>query len=195
MTTTAPNPPAASPAERVPGQPDMWVFVLVESLLFTAYLGVYLFYRARHEHSFLQAQSHLNLGLGVVETIALLASSWSVARSVQTARAGDLRTATRLAFLTGGFGLVFLTLKIVEWVNQVHQGNTFSTNDFFQYFFFLTAIHAVHVLIGFVVLGILIYQLSHSGPRVQETVETCATYWHTVDFLWVLIFALIYVVR
>ena len=173
----------------------MWVFVLVESLIFTAYLGVYLFDRARHEHSFLQAQSHLNLGLGVVETIALLASSWSVARSVQTARAGDLRTAMRDAFLTGGFGLVFLICKIVEWVNQIHQGNTFTSNEFFQYFFFLTAIHAVHVLIGFVVLGILIHQLSRAGGSSQETVETCATYWHTVDFLWVLIFALIYVVR
>jgi nitric oxide reductase NorE protein len=31
--------------------------------------------------------------------------------------------------------------------------------------------------------------------RSQQLVETCATYWHTVDFLWVLIFALLYVVR
>jgi len=46
-------------------------------------------------------------------------------------------------------------------------------------------------LIGFVVLGVLVWKLSDS----QEIVETCATYWHTVDFFWVLIFALLYVVR
>ena len=32
-------------------------------------------------------------------------------------------------------------------------------------------------------------------PRPQVIVETCATYWHTIDFLWVLIFALLYVMR
>jgi nitric oxide reductase NorE protein len=195
MTTTRPDAAPVETRERVPGQPDMWVFVLVESLIFTSYFGVYLFTRTQHEHAFLQAQSHLNLGLGVVETIALLTSSWSVARSVQTARGGDLRSATRDAFLAAGFGVLFLIFKIIEWVSQVHQGNTFTSNDFFQYFFFLTAIHALHLLIGFVVLGVLIYQLSRKDRCNQETVETCATYWHTVDFLWVLIFALLYVVR
>ncbi|HYB82888.1 MAG TPA: cytochrome c oxidase subunit 3 family protein, partial [Mycobacterium sp.] len=39
------------------------------------------------------------------------------------------------------------------------------------------------------------YQLRSPARRSQEFVETCATYWHTVDFLWVLIFALLYVVR
>ena len=30
------------PARFVPGQPDMWVFVLFESLLFTGYFSVYI---------------------------------------------------------------------------------------------------------------------------------------------------------
>jgi nitric oxide reductase NorE protein len=190
---------AATTAEknprRVPGQPDMWFFVLFESLVFTSYFGVYLYQRAQHEVAFLQAQSHLDLWLGIVDTIALLTSSWSVARCVQTARAGRYRVAIRDAFLTAGFGVAFLTLKVVEWTRQIHLGNTFSSGDFFQYYFFLTAIHFVHLLIGFVALGVLVYQLSGPRRRNQEVVETCATYWHTVDFLWVLIFALLYVAR
>jgi nitric oxide reductase NorE protein len=173
----------------------MWFFVLFESLVFTAYLGVYLYYRAQHEPAFLQAQSHLDLWLGVLDTVALLTSSWSVARCVQTARAGRYQTATRDAFLTAGFGVAFLALKIFEWVRQIHLGNTFTSSEFFQYYFFLTAIHCFHLLIGFVALGVLVYQLLSPRRRNQEVVETCATYWHTVDFLWVLIFALLYVVR
>jgi nitric oxide reductase NorE protein len=46
-----------------------------------------------------------------------------------------------------------------------------------------------------VVLGVVVYQLRGPARRSQELVETCATYWHTVDYLWVLIFALLYVVR
>jgi nitric oxide reductase NorE protein len=190
-TATAP----ATKPRRVPGQPDMWVFVLFESLIFTSYLGVYLYHRAQHERAFLDAQSHLALWLGVLDTIALLTSSWSVARCVQTARAGQYRAAIRDALLTAGFGVAFLALKIVEWTRQIDLGHTFTSSEFFQYYFFLTAIHAIHLLIGFVVLGVLVYQLSGPRRRNQEIVETCATYWHTVDFLWVLIFALLYVVR
>ncbi|MBV9869575.1 MAG: cytochrome c oxidase subunit 3 [Frankiaceae bacterium] len=173
----------------------MWFFVLFESMIFTAYFGVYLYHRGQHETAFLAAQSHLDLGLGVLDTIALLASSWAVARSVQAARSGRYDAARRDALLTAGFGGVFAVLKVVEWVHQVHAGNTFTSQEFFQFYFFLTAIHFIHLLIGFVVIGVLVRQLSGVERRNQETVETCATYWHTVDFLWVLIFALVYVVR
>ena len=72
---------------------------------------------------------------------------------------------------------------------HVHQRRVLS------HYFFLTSIHCIHVLIGFVVLGVVVYQLWSPVRRSQQLVETCATYWHTVDFLWVLIFALLYVVR
>jgi nitric oxide reductase NorE protein len=180
---------------RVPGQPDMWVFVLFESLVFTSYFCVYLFFRTQHERAFLQAQSHLLLWLGVIDTIVLLTSSWTVATCVRHARAGRYDAAKRDALLTAGLGVLFLALKIVEWVRLIHAGHTFTSSEFFQYYFFLTAIHCVHLLIGFVVLGVLASQLTDPKRRVQESVETCATYWHTVDFFWVLIFALLYVVR
>lgn len=173
----------------------MWFFVLFESLVFTTYFCVYLFVRSQHEWAFLQSQSHLLLGLGVLETIVLLTSSWSVARSVQHARAARYEPAKRDALLAAGCGLVFLVLKIIEWTRLIREGHTMTSSSFFSYYFFLTGIHLLHLLIGFVVLGVLFHQLSNPKKRSQEAVETCATYWHTVDFLWVLIFALLYVVR
>jgi len=131
----------------------------------------------------------------VLETIVLLSSSWAMALCVQHARAGRFDRARREAFLTAGLGLVFLLLKVIEWARLIHMGDTFTSSQFFQYYFFLTAIHCVHLLIGFVFLGVLAYRLSSEQQRSQITVETCATYWHSVDFYWVLIFALLYVVR
>ena len=183
------------PSERVPGGRDIWVFVLFESAIFTSYFCVYLFNRTQHEQVFLLGQSHLLLWLGVLETIVLLTSSWAVARCVQHARAGRCNASKRDALLTAGFGVLFLVLKVVEWVRLIHAGHTFTSSEFFQYFFFLTVIHCIHLLIGFVVLGVLWYQLSDQKRRTQQTVETCATYWHSVDFFWVVIFALLYVVR
>jgi nitric oxide reductase NorE protein len=173
----------------------MWAFVLFETAIFTAYFGVYLFNRARRPESFLPYQVHLDLRFGVFNTIILLLSSWAVARCVQAAREGAYREALVEAGLTAGFGVMFFASKVFEWVHYVNQGNGVLSSEFFNYYFFLTGIHCLHLLIGFVVLGIVVYQLRSPARRSQELVETGATYWHTVDFLWVLIFALLYVVR
>ena len=195
MTDVAEVRDAKKPAKFVPGQPDMWAFVLFETLIFTGYFGFYLFYRTQSPELFLHAQAQLDLRIGVFNTLVLLLSSWSVARCVQSARAGAYRPALKDAYLTAFFGLVFMVSKVFEWATQIQMGNGFSSNEFFTYYYFLTGIHFVHLLIGFVVLGVVIYQLRSPARRSQELVETCATYWHTVDFLWVLIFALLYVVR
>jgi len=179
----------------VPGEPDMWFFVVFESLLFTSYLCVYLFFRTQDQRAFLEAQSALTLPLGILDTIILLTSSWSIARCVQCAGAGRHRVARRLALTTIGLGALFLALKMVEWVHLIRSGHTITSRDFMQYFFFLTGMHAIHVLIGFVVLGVLVFNLSDAQRYSQQTVETCSTYWHTVDLFWVLIFAMLYIVR
>ena len=183
------------PARFVPGQPDMWAFVLFEALLFTAYFTVYMVCRTRSVDLFLQSQAHLDLRVGGFNTLVLLASSWSVARCVQAARERSFRAALTNAFLTMLFGFVFLVSKVLEWAREIDTGFTFTTNEFFSFYYFLTALHFLHLLIGFVFLGIVVYQLWSPARRSQELVETGATYWHTIDFLWVVIFALLYVMR
>ena len=155
-------------ARFVPGQPDMWAFVLFETLVFTAYFGFYLFFRARSPELFLHAQAQLDLRIGVFNTLVLLLSSWAVARCVQSARAGAYRAALRDVFLTAAFAAVFLFLKVFEWARLVHAGNSVDSNDFFTYYFFLTGIHFVHLLIGFVVLGVIVYQLRGAKARSVE---------------------------
>ena len=186
---------AAEHAGIVPGQPDMWAFVLFESFLFTAYLTVYMLYRSRSPELYLRAQAELDIRHGVVNTLILLVSSWSVARCVQAARDRAFQTALKDAFVTLLFGLVFMASKVFEWTTKVEHGFDFSTNQFFTFYFFITGIHFIHLLIGFVALGILIHELRQPARRSQTLVETCATYWHTIDFLWVIIFSLLYVVR
>src|SRR5271154_6845896 len=125
------------PARFVPGQPDMWAFVLFETLVFTGYFGFYLFYRARSPELFLHAQAQLDLRIGVFNTLVLLLSSWSVARCVQSARAGADRLAQRDAYITAFFGAVFMVSKVLEWARQIHMGNGVASNDFFTYYYFL----------------------------------------------------------
>jgi nitric oxide reductase NorE protein len=185
----------AAPARFVPGQPDMWAFVLFEAFVFTSYFIVYVVSRTRSPDLFLQSQAHLDLRVGVFNTLVLLASSWSVARCVQAARERSFRAALTNAFLTMLFGFGFLVSKVLEWATKIEEGFGPTTSEFFSFYYFLTAIHFLHLVIGFVVLAVGVYQLWSPARRSQEIVETCATYWHTIDFLWVLIFALLYVMR
>jgi len=185
----------ADEVERFPGDPDMWLFVIFETLVFTSYFCIYLYSRTQHEQAFLEAQSALTLWLGTFDTILLLTSSWAIARCVQHTRAAQYGAARQDALVTAGLGAVFLALKIVEWVHLIRGGHTFTSSEFMQHFFFLTGMHAVHLLIGFVVLGVLVRQVADPQRRSLTTIETCTTYWHTVDLYWVIIFALLYVVR
>ncbi len=190
-----PGEPRGQAGRHIPGQPDMWVLVLFEALVFTAYFAVYLYHRAADSGLFLRSQADLSPWLGTLDTVLLLTSSMFMLRCVQAARAGAFRSAMANACLTVVLGAAFLASKLTEWFLLVHGGHTFTSNQFFMYYFFLTGIHLVHLLIGFITLGVIIYQLRSPKRRSQEIVETCATYWHTVDLLWILVFSLLYVVR
>ncbi len=182
-------------ARFVPGQPDMWAFVLFEGLVFGSYFIVYMLYRVGNVQLFLSSQQQLNQAVGVSNTLVLLISSWFMARCVQSVREQKYSHALQEVLLTGLCGLVFVVSKVFEWSTKVHQGFDFTTNEFFWFYYFLTAIHIFHVLVGFVVLGVVVYQLRSPVRRSQEIIETGATYWHMVDFLWVIIFALLYLMR
>jgi nitric oxide reductase NorE protein len=177
------------------GQPDMWAFVVFECFIFTTYFIIYMLYRMRDPELFLQSQRHLQQGFGVANTLILLTSSWLVAQCVQSARANKYDLASRQLYLTMFFGALFVASKLTEWSLQIADGYTFSTNAFFSFYYFLTAIHIIHVIIGFGALIIVAYQLHSPERRSLQIIGTGATYWHMVDFLWVILFALLYVVR
>jgi nitric oxide reductase NorE protein len=193
MQAVTSNP--AESARSVPGQPDMWALVFFEAFLFTAYFTVYMLCRVQNSELYLQSQAKLDPRWGVFNTLVMLTSSYSIARCVQTAREGAHSAALKNVFLTFLLGIVFVGLKVFEWSAEIQRGLTFTTNEFFSFYYFLTAIHFIHLLVGFVVLGVVIYQLWSPARRSREIVETGATYWHLVDFLWVIIFALLYLMR
>jgi nitric oxide reductase NorE protein len=144
---------------------------------------------------FLNSQSHLDLAFGVVKTLILLSSSWSIARCVERSRAGDPEAAHSALWFTAARGVLFCVLKLYEWSAEIGQGFGLGTNRFFSFYFFLTGMHLLHVLVGFIALGVIRWELASPARHSQELIETGATYWHMVDFLWVIIFALLYVMR
>lgn len=195
---SAPAPHAASlarPIATIPGRIDIWIFVAVEMLIFSSYFVAYMLYRIWNPALYLQSQQQLSQHFGTANTIILLLSSWLIARAVQSAREARYRMAQQQVYATIALGCAFVTSKFIEWSIKIGDGYTLSSNGFFTFYYFLTGIHVVHVLLGFGFLATLLYQLRSPARRSITVIESGGIYWHMVDFLWVIIFALLYVMR
>lgn len=186
--------PAKRPTH-LPGDGSIWVFVLGELTIFGAYFIIFMVYRTRERAVFFASQQHLSLNIGVVNTLVLIGSSWFVARAVQATRGGDHARAVRLTACGTACGVLFMLVKGYEWSAKISQGLTLPHNDFFMFYYMLTGVHLFHVALGLVILGVVIVNLRNPQLRRVSVSEAGATYWHMVDLLWIVIFALLYVMR
>jgi nitric oxide reductase NorE protein len=179
----------------LPADGSMWVFVLGDLVIFGGYFLIFMVYRNQEHQLFLESQRHLSLTIGTVNTLLLLTSSWFVANGVLATRAGKYRRALSLTLWGGACGVLFALVKAYEWSSKINAGLTFPHNDFYMFYYMLTGIHLFHVLLGLVFLGVVVAELRNPRKRRPAMVETGATYWHMVDLLWIVIFALLYVMR
>lgn len=193
-STTAPQRRPTDSPPHLPGDGHMWVMVLGDLVIFAGYFVVFMIYRSMHTDEFLAAAQHLDINLGVLNTVILLTSSWFVARAVLAVRAGDHDRSIRLIAAGGFLGLLFMVVKGYEWYAKIAAGQT-SSQMFYSFYYVFTGVHLVHVLIGLIVLGVLVRELRNPARRRVSMVESGAIYWHMVDLLWVIIFALLYVMR
>ncbi len=106
-------------------------------------------------------------------------------------------------FAPGLFGAAFVcaTLfgidKVIEYAEKLSVGITPATNPFFTYFFMFTGVHAMHLIIGMVVLARMRRIAGQPALDASDVraIESGATYWHLVDLLWVVLFALLYLLN
>ncbi|MCY4426246.1 MAG: cytochrome c oxidase subunit 3 [Halieaceae bacterium] len=185
---------AGKVATRVPGETGVWVLVLGDLSLFTAFFVNYLNDRGHNYTEFVAAQAKVNQVYGLVNTIILLCSSWLVIAAVQSARSERVKRASNLLFGAAALGVVFLVLKILEYSEKITVGIVPNTNLFYNHYFFLTGLHFVHVVLG-VALLLLMSQYGRFNAPVESklrNLESGASFWHLVDLLWIALFALLY---
>lgn len=189
--------PVVESRRHLPGEAGVWVFILGDMLVFAAFFIVFVFYRAEDVDLYAQSQRHLNQHFGALNTFFMLTSSWFVALALKAARRDDGPRCRQL--LLGGLGCAcgFMLVKGFEYGEKFEAGFMLTTNDFFMYYYMLTGLHLFHVLIG---SGVLIYLRQRTGsgpvlPSTLQTLESGASFWHMVDMLWIVLFALLYMMR
>ena len=198
--TTDTEPSATLPSSKragvIPGGADIWVLLGGDFLVFSLFFATYAWYWQSHPEVFARSQDQVNTLIGFANTLLLLTGSWLVASGMRHVRSQQPRRAAPLMGLAGVTGILFLVNKTIEWGHLFSQGIAVDTNTYFIMFFMLTGIHGLHVVIG---TGLLLYAYlrlrNPAKPALSEhAVECSALFWHLVDVLWIVLFALVYLV-
>ena len=187
----------------------MWVFLATEVMFFGGMFLGYAVYRSSYPMAFGEASRRLDIVLGALNTAILLTSSLTMAMAVHAAHQGKRRQLVGFLIGTIVLGSAFLGIKFYEYFQKFEEhlvpGRGFALEGadprhsqlFFSFYFAMTGMHAVHMIIGIVMMGVLIVFALRGkySERYYNPVEMAGLYWHFVDIVWVFLFPLLYLVE
>jgi len=181
----------------LPGDLAIWFVIMAEMLVFGIFFIVYVVVRSKNVELFNEYQLELHRIGGVINTIALITSSYFVALAIHAIRQNNVKRTGNMLLLALFMGGIFVAVKIWEYSFVFGAGIHLSTNAFYTFYISLTFFHFMHVLAGMVILTLL-YRFLRQGKYSAEShqdLETGASYWHMVDLLWIVLFPLVYIIR
>ena len=173
----------------LPGELMMWVLIASELLVFGAGLLACLSVRIADPVRFAADQTLLDQGAGALNTIVLVTSGLCAVIALRAREAEWRRTARLWLLAAGSLGVMFLIVKAFEYVGKASLGIDIETSPFFAFYYLITGFHALHVIAGLVVLGLVAWADN------LRNMEAAVAFWHLVDLVWVLLFPIIYVLR
>lgn len=182
---------AVRPNVGVPhGRQGMWWFLGSETITFGGVLVSFILMRLRHPEWGDEA-AHTLTSAGTLNTVILLSSSLLVVLAHQAAQSGNGKRAAGFLWGTLALGLLFLCVKGYEYSHEIHEGFVPAKNLYWAFYFFMTGLHGLHVLVGLIAMAIV--AVSSAKGRNLQRVEVVGIYWHFVDVVWIFLFPLLYV--
>jgi cytochrome c oxidase subunit 3 len=185
----------------------MWIFLASEMLLFAGLITLYSAGRVLHPEAFDEGIGHNLRWLGSINTLVLITSSFTAALAVHAAKALKRGSTLRMLGATAVLGLAFLGFKSYEYAQHLLEGagpggetHFFAAHPtpglplFFSLYYLTTGAHAVHVIVGLIVICVLMTKVFRRvlEPRLSHHVELGALYWHLVDVIWIFLWPLYY---
>jgi heme/copper-type cytochrome/quinol oxidase subunit 3 len=182
----------------------MWMFLASECLLFGGLISTYLLYKdkLRNFAGFENVQvSHLgrqiyDIPFTSVSSFVLLMSSLTMVLAHSAITRNEIRRSRVWLMATALLGATFISGQVYEFTAFYREGLGYTTNIFSSAFYTLTGFHGVHVTVGIIMLLSLFVQSlrGHLTEEHAEKVEIIGLYWHFVDVVWVVIFAVVYLI-
>jgi cytochrome c oxidase subunit 3 len=167
----------------------------------------YTSYRFLYPQAFAAASNHLPVVAGSIMTVVLICSSLTMAMAVHSAEEEDRqRRLVVFIALTMILGAVFLGMKFNEYYDHFQEhlvpgwdfkfegANLGQAAIFFSFYYAMTGVHALHMIIGFALQSYLLVGSwrGRFSPAYNTPVEIVGLYWHFVDIIWIFLFPLLY---
>ncbi len=186
----------------------MWLFIATEVLFFGGMFLGYTVYRIYYPHAFAEASKHTLVLFGSINTAVLLVSSTVMAFAVHAARQNKRGLLATLLLITASLGVAFLVIKGFEYAREISEGllpgrgfrieaaDAPHAEMFFYIYWFMTGVHALHVVIGIVLITFFAARAwrTNAFQNHDTPIDLLGLYWHFVDIVWVFLFPLLYLV-
>ncbi|NOQ27054.1 MAG: cytochrome c oxidase subunit 3 family protein [Bacteroidales bacterium] len=184
----------------------MWLFIFTELLFFGGLFIVYGVSRYKNGIAFSMSAEELDVTIGTVNTIILLISSATIAMSISSIQMKKAKLTIALLSVTLILGIIFLINKYFEWGAKIDHGlypgsdvlQQFGNGEtlFFGLYYFMTGLHALHIIIGMIFIAVMIVKVRNGKIHADRFVqlENAGLYWHLVDIIWIFLFPLFYLI-
>ena len=187
----------------------MWLFLATEMLFFGAIFLAWIYCRHWNQAGFDAGAQHTQLAIGTINTVILLTSSLVYSFGVAFIEAGNNRRLIQCCAVVWGLGFSFLILKFgleyyKDFSDHLFPGSDFSINGalgggarlFFVFYFVSTALHGIHMIGGLTLVGWIILRARRNefSAVYYTPVTVVGLYWSFVDVVWIVLYALIYLV-
>jgi len=146
--------------------------------------------------------------MGAANTVVLLFSSFTMVMAVWSAQTSRKKLTILFLVITLLCAATFMVVKYFEYSHKFHDGllpGKFYTHEgdtvpgqfmFFSFYFMMTGLHGIHVLLGMIVISWLIYRAIRGdfSSAYYAPVDITGLYWHLVDLIWIYLFPLMYLI-
>jgi cytochrome o ubiquinol oxidase subunit 3 len=170
-----------------------WIYLMTDCVLFASLFATFAVLRTG-TFGGPTGQDIFNLPYILVETLALLVSSFTCGLAILAARRGAQQQVVTWLVVTFALGLVFLVMELTEFRHLVVDGNSWRRSGFLSSYFTLVGTHGLHITVGLVWMGSMIVKVLRSGLSSAgiRKLMMLSLFWHFLDLVWIFIFTIVY---
>lgn len=188
----------------------MWTFLVTEVLMFGGLFVGFGLSQAKYPQEFVDAHHHLQRWAGSLNTVVLLFSSWTMVMAVHAAQTSQRARMKMFLWITFLCACVFMGVKYYEYSHKIEEGllpgmfyhsqptdtipGSFGYPTFFAFYFMMTGLHGIHILIGMAMILWLLKNAERFDSEWYTPVDLFGLYWHIVDMIWIYLFPLYYLI-
>lgn len=171
-----------------PAKVALWVFLAVASSLFALFISAYAMRLSLADWSPLPRPRLL-----MVNTAVLVGASLAMEWTSHSARRHDRDGIRHGLWASGLLTAAFLVGQLVVWWQFHASGFVVASSAASAFFYLLTGVHGVHVLGGLVAWGRAAFRVraGADAAKTRLAIDLCATYWHFLLAVWVVLYALL----